>query len=101
MIFSLKRQLHKLPHLIIQVFFQEHPEVVIVLRILAGYLRYFLEAQVIFIRLFERKYHMYKILSQLCDPGNALLPVAHADHGPGRYQLYRADLPVLLCKMPE
>ncbi len=58
----------------------------------ARYLRNFLKAQIIIIRLAEWKNYMYKISTQLCYPGNSLVPVGYADHG---FSCFYTDLPYL------
>lgn len=60
------------------------PEMVVKLPRGAGNGRDLLKAQIIRVRLLERKYHVHKILTQLRDVGNALMRRSQTNHSFGR-----------------
>ena len=83
--------LHIAEYFVVDVVFEVQPQVVIELRG-ARNLSDFLKTKVIEVRLAKRENDVNEILSKLCNPGDALVPVRKADHGPGSMQGNIADL---------
>ena len=83
-------QLHKFYHFFIDVFFRQHPKVMIELGI-ARYLRYFLKTQVIGICLLEWKDYMNKIFSELRNINDTLTRSSQTNHGFGGLNSYASN----------
>ena len=73
---------HKPHDLFIHIIRLQNAEVMIEL-VASRHLSDFLETQVVFVRLVERKHHMDKILPELRHPRNPLAAVRNPDHGFG------------------
>ena len=73
----------------------------VVVLVIARYLGYFLKAKIIFIRLFEREYHMNKIFPQLRYPSHPFMGIGNTDHGFGGMDSYRSKFLVFGYKMIE
>jgi hypothetical protein len=91
-------QPHKAQYLIVQIIGQVHPKVMIKL-ILSRHLRHFCKAKIIGVLLLKSEHHMYKVFTQLRNPGNALMAVGYPYHGFGRLHRDVTNLMKPGCKI--
>ncbi len=94
------RQFHVVAYLVVHIFGEEYPEVVVALRI-AGYLRYFLEAKVIIKPFFKREYYVHEVFTQLGYISHALIRIGNTYHGFGGLYSNMAKLFKLSDKVME
>ena len=86
------RQPDEFPHLLIHIGFLNHPKMMIELLVVARHLCNFLEAKIVRKGLFEGKNHVYEVLTQQRDVGDALAGCGNAYHCFGRMDFYFSNL---------